>query len=219
MAYDADNHEHDPVTGFLRHRQTGHLVGIEQAPAPVADVPTDYPKWVEPHVSHIARQGEHIAVPGHEWHIERGTNKVTVLVGDDEAERFVTTEKPARRDDDVEHPVDGPAPDHVTGERDIIDVASPVPTGGYSPFGATHDVYVPGEPVRPAVAVSGRPDHEIAALDAAGPEAATDVANVPGETGSQQAFHGDSVAPAGERQSDAEHHHDAEHDSHDHDED
>jgi len=54
---------------------------------PLAE-PVEFPKWVEPHPSHIVLQGNHIATPAFsENHVQRGTQKVTVLVQNVEEER------------------------------------------------------------------------------------------------------------------------------------
>lgn len=53
----------------------------------------DYPKWVEPHESHLVKQPDgSVGAPGHEFHTARdGTT--TVLVADEDAEKEATSEK------------------------------------------------------------------------------------------------------------------------------
>jgi hypothetical protein len=82
MAFDPDNHVHDPRTGMLRHAETGHLIGIETPPHKNLDV-TEWPAWVEPHDSHVERRDDVVAVPGWEWHVTRD-GRVTVLCLDAE---------------------------------------------------------------------------------------------------------------------------------------
>lgn len=64
--------------------------------APIAKHPedgSDFPKWVEPHRSHIEQKGDVIAVPGFEWHVDRDTKVVNVLVNDAEHEAKALAEK------------------------------------------------------------------------------------------------------------------------------
>lgn len=87
-AFDPAIHELD-AQGFQRHKETGHLVGIEQAPArKMENHGAEYPKWVTPHPGHIHHHPlSGITTP--EWgipHVERGTNEVTVMVNDAEEE-------------------------------------------------------------------------------------------------------------------------------------
>lgn len=117
--FDAENHYIDPKTGFARHKDTGHLIGLEQAPAPVANRDTEWPKWVVPHESHVVRpKGDgartgmavspsnmevdngmvgiapnQIATPGWQHsHVNRADGVVTVLVDNEDEERLATSE-------------------------------------------------------------------------------------------------------------------------------
>lgn len=101
MAYDPDNHAIDPKTGFLVHKDTGHMVGIEQAPAAKVHHDKEWPKWVPLNESYVERvklepapavDGDGKAplapvlrVHGFtHYHVNRGDNVVTVPVHDEE---------------------------------------------------------------------------------------------------------------------------------------
>jgi hypothetical protein len=90
MAFDPNEHVLDPATGFHRHKVTGHLVGIEQAPP--AKHPNDggeFPKWVQPHQGHVKYDPVHgtPTTPGFpDFHVVRGTNEVHVLVHNEDDE-------------------------------------------------------------------------------------------------------------------------------------
>ena len=83
MAFDAAQHTTDPQTGFAIDRDTGHLVWIEQAPAPVVRH-FDYPKWVVPHESQVITKKvdgypDHVSTPGFsDYHVNRVNGEVTV---------------------------------------------------------------------------------------------------------------------------------------------
>lgn len=91
MAFDHENHVID-ADGFQRHKTSGHLIGIEEAP-PVKhpEDGAEWPKWVVPHESHVVRQKrgdvEHISTPHFQHHhVNRADGVVTVLAHDAEEE-------------------------------------------------------------------------------------------------------------------------------------
>lgn len=98
MALTKDNHVIDPNTGFAVHPETGHPVGLVAAPHARVNAAEDYPKWVEPHASHIIRKEvpgapDHISVLRFkDWHKNRETGAVTVLVHNDEEEKLALAE-------------------------------------------------------------------------------------------------------------------------------
>ncbi len=84
---------------LLRHPETGHLVGIEQAPAPkVVAADPAYPTWVVPHESHVTRTKigdgpEVVSVPNFSgMHVNRVNGEVTVLVADEEEAKIASGE-------------------------------------------------------------------------------------------------------------------------------
>lgn len=85
MAFDHENHVIDE-TGFQRHKETGHLIGIEAAPpSRHPDHGGEYPKWVIPHHHHVHRHRhgdvEHVSTPHFmQHHVHRDTGDVHVLV-------------------------------------------------------------------------------------------------------------------------------------------
>jgi len=85
MALDPNTHILDPASGFAVHNQSGALLGVEQIAWPVPKESTDFPKWVTPHESHIARLGDAVSTPLFEHHVARD-GAVTVLVVDAEHE-------------------------------------------------------------------------------------------------------------------------------------
>ena len=90
MAFDHENHVIDPASGFQRHKDTGHLIGIEGAPpAQHPDAGSEFPKWVMPHASHVVMHPihGHVTTPHFaEHHVDRQSKDVTVLVHDAEDE-------------------------------------------------------------------------------------------------------------------------------------
>jgi hypothetical protein len=101
MAYDKDLHEVNPNTGFLVHKDTGHMIGIEEAPVRVAEPNQEWPQWVTPHESHVVRRVDPndkdadptkapvTVVQGfRDWHVNRNDGSVSVLVdNEDDAKR------------------------------------------------------------------------------------------------------------------------------------
>jgi hypothetical protein len=85
MAFDPKEHVVDPESGFLVHKD-GRLVGLTPPPLIPAE-PTEYPKFVHPHPSHIMhdpRSGR-FHVEGWPYHLDRD-NVVTVMVKDADEE-------------------------------------------------------------------------------------------------------------------------------------
>lgn len=103
---DQDNHIIDPVTGFAKHAETGHLIGIEQAPAARVHRDIEWPKWIVPHESHIIRKkvdGAPDAVSTPAWsqcHVNRVDGAVTVLVANEDEEKAATSEFKAEKPND-----------------------------------------------------------------------------------------------------------------------
>jgi len=103
MAFDPENHEIDPHSGFMVHKDTGHPIGL--VPPPLQS-PKDieWPKWVKVHDSHILRKKvegvpDHVSVPAYpEYHVDRLTGDVSVLVHDEDQEKIATAE--AVKDDE-----------------------------------------------------------------------------------------------------------------------
>jgi hypothetical protein len=69
---------------------------VPAEPAQHKDAGSEYPKWVEPHHSHVHHDamGE-VSVAGFDFHIDRATRKVTVLVHNFTEEAKATAPKPA----------------------------------------------------------------------------------------------------------------------------
>lgn len=111
MALTNDNHVIDPHTGFAVHPHTGHPVGLVAAPHARVSAAEDFPKWVAPHASHVVRK-EMPGAPDHvsvlrfkDWHVNRDSGAVTVLVHTDEEEKLAVAEyvadEEARSEDGV----------------------------------------------------------------------------------------------------------------------
>lgn len=112
MAFDSKTHEIDPRTGFQVDKETGHLVGLMSKPHQPVAADAEWPKWIVPHASHVVRTAtgdapDHVSTPAFpEFHVNRATGEVTVLVHDaeDEARALATLVTP------------GPAPDAPAAE-------------------------------------------------------------------------------------------------------
>lgn len=118
MAFDPAIHEIHPETGFMVHKNTGHLVGIEQVP--VVSEPAEYPKWVEVHGSHL---NGGIAQDFAETSRDRG-GVARVLVYDADEEAKALAEKP------VDKPVEEPVvvePEAAEAHETHAEKAEPVP--------------------------------------------------------------------------------------------
>jgi hypothetical protein len=98
MAFDPQTHEIDPSTGFMRDKESGHHVGLHQAPVKRVNDETDWPKWVTPHDSHIVKQAAgrgptHLSTPRFpNYHVNRADGSVTVLVANEEEEKLALGE-------------------------------------------------------------------------------------------------------------------------------
>jgi hypothetical protein len=109
--------EIDPVTGFQIDKETGHFVGI--VPAPIkSGIVTEYPKWIEPHISHVdlTGDGRHI-VGDHENDWDRWGNH-KILVHDEDDELKMTSEKTKENPEAIEHEASVLAPDE-TLKKDV----------------------------------------------------------------------------------------------------
>lgn len=92
---------------FLRHPDTGHIIGVEQAPSAVTAEPThdadgnpaQYPKWVAPHESWVEQDasGRPMAPLLGEPHVDR-RNQLTVYVASKEEEDRVMAQRPSDKD-------------------------------------------------------------------------------------------------------------------------
>lgn len=104
MALTKDNHVIDPHTGFAVDPNSGHPVGLVAKPHGRIDLSDEYPKWVEPHASHIVRKEmpgapDHVSVKRFaDWHINRETGALTVLVKNDAEEKLALAEYVADED-------------------------------------------------------------------------------------------------------------------------
>lgn len=94
MAFDPENHYFDPVTGYMRHKDTHHLIGMESAPTPKhPDDGGEFPKWVVPHSGHIQRNLRGgISTPDFEDHHVARDGTVTVQVKDADDEEFALSD-------------------------------------------------------------------------------------------------------------------------------
>lgn len=93
---DPKQHIVDPDTGFHVDKDTGRMVGIEEAVRPQVELNPEWPKWVVPHESHVSRVKrdgfpDHVTAPlWSQFHVNRVDGVVTVLVkGEDEEQRAV----------------------------------------------------------------------------------------------------------------------------------
>lgn len=88
-----------PGADFLRHPETGHLIGIEQAPPAATTQSTDpaqYPKWVTPHVSWVQRDasGRPMAPMFAHQHVDRtNPENFQVMVNSPEEEERALAEQ------------------------------------------------------------------------------------------------------------------------------
>jgi hypothetical protein len=93
MAFDPEQHEIDPKTGYMVDKETGHPVGLVSNPPVAAPVDTVWPKWIKPHDGHLVRKGDHVSTPHFPtFHVQRGTGEVTVLVKTEEEEAFALSD-------------------------------------------------------------------------------------------------------------------------------
>lgn len=99
MAFDPENHEIDPQSGFMVHKETGHPIGL--VPPPLHSPRNiEWPKWVKVHEDHILRKQEgdaplHVSVPLFpEFHVNRQNGEVTVLVHDEDQEKLAVEPQP-----------------------------------------------------------------------------------------------------------------------------
>jgi hypothetical protein len=98
MAFDHENHTIDPATGYQIHKDTGHRIGLDPAPARAVDHDPEWPKWIPVHDSHVVRRKvdgapDHVSVPAFpEYHVNRGDGLVTVLVRNEDEEKAATGE-------------------------------------------------------------------------------------------------------------------------------
>lgn len=80
---------------LLRDPEHGHLVGIEQKPVAPSPKDVEFPKWIEPHPSHVVTDahGNRIAQGFEQQHIDRVSDKLAVLVNDAKEEAAALAEK------------------------------------------------------------------------------------------------------------------------------
>jgi hypothetical protein len=101
MAFDHENHYLDEK-GFARHKETGHLIGIEAAPPKKhPDEGGEYPKWVVAHTGHIQRglRGG-VSTPEFGEHHAARDGTVSVLVRDEEDELRAISDPKASKSDE-----------------------------------------------------------------------------------------------------------------------
>ena len=89
MAFDHLLHILHPETGFQVHKDSGLHVGVDAVPPARVSAATDYPRWVKPHESHLARTDRGISAPlfPDRLHVDRVTGEATVLVHDKDEEK------------------------------------------------------------------------------------------------------------------------------------
>lgn len=112
MAYDASIHEFDPKTGYMVHKDSGDIAGVEPHVPPKTER-EEYPKWVLAHESHVV--GE--LAP--EWRSfkPRG-GEVMILVDNEEEETAATSEKAKPE------PADGEEAEPTTDAEEPLDKAA-----------------------------------------------------------------------------------------------
>ena len=105
MAFDAENHEIDPRSGFMVSKETGHPMGL--VPPPLRSPQNiEWPKWVKVHDSHIDRKKvdgmpDYVSTPAYpDFHVNRANGEVMVLVHDEDQEKAATAEAVKADDDD-----------------------------------------------------------------------------------------------------------------------
>lgn len=119
MAFDHENHMLDPVSGLQVHKDTGHLIGIEQHP-PQPSVGTEFPKLVEPHPNHVVwHSGNHVSTPNFLMiDRDRVTGIVKVMVHDATEEAFALADPHAPKVEAEHHVEAAPAaPDEPKAEH------------------------------------------------------------------------------------------------------
>jgi hypothetical protein len=81
--------------------QPEDFLGIIQKAAERVVSDIEYPKFVKPHPSHVVTQGDHVSTPAFpEFHVDRMTREVTVLVHSVDEEQIAILEfvKPDRHE-------------------------------------------------------------------------------------------------------------------------
>lgn len=100
MAIDPEKHIIDPVTGFAVHKDSGHRIGLDNVPDAPAAKHVEYPKWVEPHDSHIVRtehkDGVTISTPDWAQHHVARDGVITVFVIDEDEEDLASSPRKAK---------------------------------------------------------------------------------------------------------------------------
>lgn len=89
MAFNHEEHFIDPASGFQKHKETGHMIGIEQAPARRVNHETEYPKWVKVHDGHVRRHQLTGQVTTPDWgnpDVNAALNEIKVLVHNEDEE-------------------------------------------------------------------------------------------------------------------------------------
>jgi hypothetical protein len=98
MAFNHENHTIDPATGYQVHKDTGHRIGLDQAPPQPTGNDREWPKWVAVHDSHVMRRKmegapDHVSVPAFpDFHVNRNDGVVTVLVRNEDEEKLAAAE-------------------------------------------------------------------------------------------------------------------------------
>lgn len=127
MAIDQNQHVSDVDTGFIVDKDSGHLVGIEQAPVVPSPVDQAFPKWVKAEDSQVFRK----QVPGYpdvistpnfaDYHVNRDTGEVTVLVTNEDEESIATSayKKPDPLEDHAEPVVENPVLESIVEVKDV----------------------------------------------------------------------------------------------------
>jgi hypothetical protein len=107
--FDPENHEIDPRSGFMVHKDTGHPIGL--VPPPLRSPQNiEWPKWVVVHGSHINRKKvdgmpDYVSTPAYpDFHVNRANGEVMVLVHDEDQEKAATSEAVKADDDQKQLP-------------------------------------------------------------------------------------------------------------------
>lgn len=121
MAFDAALHAIDPVTGFMVHKDSGAIAGVEQH-SPVKSKAEEWPKWVPVHGSHL--NGDVAPEFGQSFR-PRGSDAVMVLVDSEEEAARATAEKKVDTHADDHDPQ--PHDDHLEPRDEPLITDRPVP--------------------------------------------------------------------------------------------
>lgn len=99
-AFDPAIHGIDPVTGYQIDKESGTFSGLVQKTFEnAAEAVSDFPKWVVASIDHIVMKQDgdgpvHVSTPDFpDFHVNRETKEVTVLVHDEDEEKKAVSGK------------------------------------------------------------------------------------------------------------------------------